>query len=132
MKTLSEQIAVMQAKLSGKTVERVLRHSQDAWTIYDGGIFDWVAYDYRIVPVTVNRRIPLSGPQDLPKGGALWVKVSKPANSPRVVLCFDSVGITWMEKPSQLGIAVYGEIRTDIEISSDRETWFPWFKEVEE
>ena len=52
MKTLSEQIKVMQAALRGEEIQRIYLANGNIWHRFDDidNCFNWAAYDYRVKP----------------------------------------------------------------------------------
>ena len=129
MKTTEEMIAVMQAALAGKTIE--CRHIDDPkWYLTGHATWNWIDFDYRVKPLP--KRVPRTM-DDLPKGGALWVRVI--SSYMLAVTTVDESGICWdgsnVRGELERGVLLYAS-ESNIEISADRETWLPWWKEVSE
>jgi len=131
MKTLEEKIAVMQAAKDGKTIEYKPNNST-LWYELANQKWNWEQYDYRVKPVLklVPRTI-----DDLPKGGALWVR--RTGCSTRHAALVTYVGSCGIQVSPDCR-AMIEKINLDynenynIEISADRVNWLPWWKEIKE
>ena len=125
--TTQEQIAIMQAFVDGKQIE-VRTTSNRPWEKTRSPNWNWLCCEYRIkpspkwVPRTIN---------DLPKGGPLWVRDVSTPNNMAHAQWVDRSGLILREcEFAPCGTLLFSEDLKNIEISADRETWLPWWKEV--
>lgn len=128
MKTTAEMIAIMKAYVDGKRIEACTPETK--WCLTPVPVWDWNKQDYRIAPEP--KRVPRTM-NDLPKGGALWVRSDN--SYMLAVTIVDKSGICWDGSKAHdelgRGVLLYAS-ESNIEISADRETWLPWWKEVSE
>lgn len=126
--------AVMLAADEGKDIEYRKRGRTGArnWNVAIAPAWDWVTWEYRVKPEP--RRVPRTM-ADLPEGGALWVR--KLGNSAmRSVAEIHGDRVFWAKGDVvshcafERGMALLC-CDEPLEISSDRKTWLPWWKESE-
>jgi len=128
--TTQEQIAIMQAYVDGKQVEFCNPKSEDGWNLIHKPSWDWSEYEYRVKVAPEPKRIPRTM-ADLPEGGVLWVRDKNNPCYMALVVWIDPSGIIFRECEFALsGAILYAQDRPNLEISADRETWLPWWKEV--
>lgn len=121
--------AVMLAADEGKPIEFRKRNRVCDWLNTSKPTWDWVTCDYRVKPEP--ERVPRTM-ADLPEGGALWIREWLcPTKLAAVVFC-DSGGVVVSRGFEHISnVFLYNLPHPEIEISSDRKTWLPWWKEVE-
>lgn len=124
--------AVMLAADEGKRIEYCERGNSQ-WKWAPCPYWDWNNYDYRVKPEP--KRVPRTM-DDLPEGGALWVR--KIGNSAmRAVTEIHGDRVFWAKGDVvslcafERGMALLS-CDEPLEISADRKTWLPWWKEVSE
>ena len=126
--------AVMLAADEGKPIQFRNRNRVCDWLNTSKPTWDWVTCDYRVKPEP--KRIPRTM-ADLPEGGALWVRqadCSVPHACAVVYAGTNGVQVAAdcrLMMPKNCCSVAYAEDIPHFEISADRKTWLPWWKEVE-